>query len=243
MTATTTLKDQIRKLIEIQAIDADAFRLKADLRDKPAEIENYRLAFESKKTKLKQLEDALKLIQVTQKDLENDLRSKEDAISKSDVQLSLLKTNKEYQAKTLEIENIKADKSVIEEKILLGYDEIEAARRAVDAERVVVATYEKEFLSNKKSIEDQMAIWRDQLTVKESQRNRLTPDVRPDVLSRYERILNNKEGLGIVAVIADRSCGGCYMHLTEQLVNNIKKGEELVCCDACARILYLADEL
>lgn len=87
-----------------------------------------------------------------------------------------------------------------------------------------------------------MAIISDQLKVKESQRTRITPDVRPDYLSRYERVLKNKDGLGIVKVI-DHTCGGCFMHLTEQVLNELKKYEEIISCDQCARILYLADEL
>lgn len=239
---TTSIKDQLRKLVEIQNLDVDIYRFKTELRERPAEIEALRQEFEAKKATLKQLEEKLKAIQVRQKDLDNDLKSKDEGIAKADGSLSLLKTNKEYQAKLAEIENIKADKSIIEEKILMGFDEIEAARKAVEAERAVVAQYEKDFLAKKKEVEDAMAVATDQMKVKDSQRGRLTPDVRPDVLSRYERILQNKDGLGIVAV-KDGTCQGCYMHLTEQVLNQIKMADQLMACDMCARILYLPDEL
>lgn len=243
MTTSTTLKDQLRRLIELQNIDAEAFNLKRDLREKPAEIEVLKAEFEAKKATLKKLEDNLKVIQVAQKSLDNDIRSKDEAIVKADQSLSLLKTNKEYQAKLLEIENIKADKSIIEDKILAGFDEVEAARKAVEAEKAVVAQYEKEFNEKKKAVDEALAIAQDQLKVRESQRTRITPEVRPDILSRYERILNNKDGLAIVMVNDKNACGGCYMHLTEQRLNEIRRYDQLVNCDTCARIVYLADEL
>jgi len=236
------LKDQIRKLVELQVIDEEIFRFKRELRDKPVEVENLKKEFESQKINLKVLEDKLKTIQVRQKELELDLKVKEETIAKTDASLSLIKTNKEYQARLLEIENLKADKSLVEEKILLGFDEVDAARRALEAERSTVAQYEKEFYAKKKQVDDDMAVIGDQMKVKESQRIRITPQVRPDYLSRYERILNNKNGLGIVKV-ADHSCGGCFMHLTEQVLNELKKYEQIIACDMCARILYLADEL
>ena len=242
MTATTTLKDQLRRLVELQNFDVDIYTLKTQLRERPAEVEHLKTEFESKKIKLKQLEDKLKSIQVVQKDLDNDLKSKEDAILKADQGLSLLKTNKEYQARLLEIENIKADKSLIEEKILMGFDEVEAARKAVDAERAVVLQYEKDFQAKKKEVEDALAIAVDQIKVKESQRSRITPEVRPDILSRYERVMNNKEGIGI-APISGNNCGGCYMNATEHLLNQIRMYDQLVFCDNCARILYLPDDL
>ena len=236
------LKDQIRKLVDLQVMDEEIFRFKRELREKPAELEALKVEFESKKLKLKGLEDKLKAIQVVQRDLELDLKVKEEGISKADVSLALLKTNKEYQARLLEIENMKADKSIVEEKILLGYDEVDAARKALEAEKAAVIQYEKEFAARKKQIDEEVAIIGDRLKVKESQRSRIIPQVRPDYLSRYERILNNKNGLGIVKVI-DHTCGGCFMHLTEQVINELKKYEQIITCDMCARILYLADEL
>ncbi len=239
---TTSIKDQVKKLIELQTIDVEFYQLKAQVQEKPAEIAALKAEFETKKATLKTLEDKLKAILLKQKDYEGELKTKDEGILKADGQLLALKTNKEYQAKLMEIENIKADKSLIEEKILMGFDEIDAARKAVDAEKVVVSNFEKDFLAQQKKLEDEVAVANDQLKVKESQRNRLTPDVRPDILSRYERVLQNKEGLAIVAV-TNQACGGCYMHLTEQKVHQIKKDDQLVSCDQCARFLYLADEL
>jgi len=236
------LKEQIRKLVELQVMDEEIFRFKRELREKPAQVEAFKNEFESKKINLKGLEDKLKVIQVKQKESELDLKVKEETIAKTDASLSLIKTNKEYQARLLEIENLKADKSLVEEKILLGFDEVEAARKALETEKAVVTQYEKEFNAKKKQLDDDVAVIGDQLKVKESQRARIAPEVRPDLLSRYERVLKNKDGLGIVKV-ADHTCGGCFMHLTEQVLNELKKYEQIISCDQCARILYLADEL
>jgi hypothetical protein len=242
MVAGQNLKDQIRKLVELQVMDEEIFRFKRELREKPAQLEALKIDFESRKVKLKGLEDKLKAIQVVQKELELDLKVKEEGIARADASLGFLKTNKEYQARLLEIENMKADESIVEEKILLGYDEVDAARKALETEKIAVAQYEKEFYAQKKQVDDDMAIIGDRLKVKESQRARIAPQVRPDCLSRYERILKNKNGLGIVKVV-DHTCGGCFMHLTEQVLNDLKKYEEIIACDMCARILYLADEL
>ncbi|MDO8674995.1 MAG: C4-type zinc ribbon domain-containing protein [Candidatus Omnitrophota bacterium] len=239
---TISVKDQIKRLVELQAMDVEVYRFKVQLREKPAEIEALDAECEAKKAGLKQREEELKAIQLAQKNNEGELKVKEEAIVKADGQLLQLKTNKEYQIKLLEIESIKADKSLIEEKILLGFDQVEAARKAVEAERALVASHEKEFAVRKKKIEDDIAIAQDQMKVKESQRGRLTPDVRPDLLGRYERILENKEGLAIVPVV-DNACGGCFMHLTEQRIDQIKRSDQIVTCDMCARIVYLPDDL
>jgi len=242
MTNAASIKDQIKKLVDIQAVDVDVYRLRHELEEKPAELEALKAEFEAKKANLKKIEEQLKTLMLKQKEYEGDLKSKEELILKADGQLSQLKTNKEYSAKLLEIESIKADKSLAEEKILVGFDQMDAARKAMEAEKIVVAAEEKNYLAKKKEIDDVLAVAKDQLTVKESQRNRLTPDVRPDILSRYERLVQNKDGLGIVSV-KNQTCQGCFMHLTEQVMNKIKINEELMSCDMCARILYSEEDL
>ena len=47
------LKDQIRKLVELQIMDEEIFRFKRELREKPAELESLKVEFESKKVSLK----------------------------------------------------------------------------------------------------------------------------------------------------------------------------------------------
>ncbi len=73
-------------------------------------------------------------------------------------------------------------------------------------------------------------------------RKQVFPDVDKGILSRYERILENKEGLAIVP-LKDRSCGGCFMSIPDQVVNEIKMYEQLIFCEMCARILYLEDDV
>ena len=181
-----SIKSQIKKLVELQKIDVDIFSLKRELTEKPAFVEVLKKEFELKKTHLKELEDKLKTTQVDQKGKELDLKSKEDSITKADGSLSLLKNNKEYQAKLLEIENLKADKSIIEEKILLSYDDIEEARKKIDQEKLVVAREEKEYLEKKKQVEEFVALTQDKIKKMDIQRREISPGVNLEFLARYE---------------------------------------------------------
>src|ERR1041385_5344454 len=132
MVTSVSIKEQLKKLVELQKLDFDIYALKRDLEEKPAKVEEFKAQFEAQKATLKQLEEKLKSLQVDQKNLELYLKQKEDLIAKADQSLGLLKSNKEYQAKLYEIENFKADKSIIEEKLLLLFDSIEDVRKKID---------------------------------------------------------------------------------------------------------------
>ncbi|MDP2652705.1 MAG: C4-type zinc ribbon domain-containing protein [Candidatus Omnitrophota bacterium] len=237
-----TLIDQIRRLVSLQKIDVQIYNLKNELRDKPVLLKDLTSRFESKKAGLKALEEKLKAILVERKSFEMDLQSKEDAIVKSNAQLSLIKTNREYTAKLTEIEGIRADKSMAEEKILMSYDRADAVTAQINQEKAVLAEEEKKFAAQKKQIEDELKAIEEKVRSLDAQRGQIAPEVNKPLLSRYERILANKHGLAIVPV-AGMSCGGCYMNLPPQVINAIKMHDQMICCEMCTRILYLEDEM
>jgi predicted nucleic acid-binding Zn-ribbon protein len=239
----TSIKNLLKKLIELQKIDGEIFNCKKDLKEKPETLNVLDQEFQSKKAGLKELEDKLRALILQRKDIELQLKEKEDAIIKSNAQLSLLKTNKEYQTKLNEIESIKADKSILEEKILISYDQADTITAEINKEKAAVAEEEKKFAVQKKVIEDQIKVLEDRINVLDSQRKQYLPDIDPNYLAMYERVLNHKSGIAIVPYMEGNICGGCYMLLTPQMANAIKMYDQLITCEMCSRILYLEEDL
>ncbi|MBU0467720.1 MAG: hypothetical protein KKF78_05120 [Candidatus Omnitrophica bacterium] len=237
-----SVNDQIVKLVELQKIDYEIYDLKGQLEEKPALLEEKKELFEGKKAKLHELEEKLKTIQLGRKEQELELKVKEEGISKSNAQLSAIKTNKEYTAKISEIENIKADMSVIEDKILLSYEEFDRVNADVEKEKSNVAEEEKKYFSQKAEIEGEVKAIKDRIKVLESQKTQVGSEVDPAYLDMYEKILMRKNGLAIVPLNGS-ICGGCHLNVLPQEINNLKKKQELVYCEKCNRIIYLEEDL
>lgn len=238
----TSVKDQTKKLVELQKIDGDIYLFNKDLEEKPQVVQELKDEYESKKAKLNELEEKSKNLQVQRKDLELELQSKEDDIAKANTQLSDIKTNKEYTAKISEIESIKADKSIIEEKILVSYDETEAISAEIDKEKEVLAKEEKEYLDKKKEVDGEVVKIKEQIKTLEAQREKVLPDIEKTELARYERILKHKEGRAIVPVVSN-ACSGCHMNVTPQMINAIKMYDQMISCEMCNRLLYIEEDL
>jgi predicted nucleic acid-binding Zn-ribbon protein len=237
-----SVKDQLKKLVELQEIDSEIYLLQKELNEKPVYIESLKQKYEDKKSGLKKLEERLKAIQVERKSHELELQTKENDLTKANTQLSQLKTNREYQAKLVEIENLKADKSIIEEKILLLFDEADGVSASIEKEKGFLFQEEKKYLDEKKQVDDAIKEIQEKLTVLQMKRSQVIPEIEKVYLNRYERILENKDGLAIVAVKGS-ACGGCFMAVPDQIINELKMHDKLIFCEMCARILYLEDDL
>lgn len=242
VTENVMIRDQIKKLIELQKVDSEIHDLKVDLKEKPELIAQLKGEFEKNRALLSGLEEKLKRIQLDRKNLELELKTKEEGITKANAKLSEIKTNKEYSAKLSEIESIKADKSIFEEKILVSYDAADAVQKEIDREKAVVGEQEKVFLSKRRKVEDEVRLMEDRIKVLGSQRKQALDGIDPNCLGRYERILQHKDGLAI-APLKGNSCGGCFMNVTQQQINAIKMHDQLVVCEMCQRILYIEDDL
>ncbi|HNV23918.1 MAG TPA: C4-type zinc ribbon domain-containing protein [Candidatus Omnitrophota bacterium] len=240
--ADTHIKQQMVKLIELQKIDSQIFDFNRHLAEKPKEVEALKIQFESKKTKLNQLEESLKKVQLVRRDLEVDMKSKEEQIAKANTQLSLIKTNKEYTAKISEIESMKADKSIIEEKILLSYDDADKIQADINQEKQIVAQEEKKYLDRKKEVEDYIKDVEHKINQLKTNRQLIVPQVDKEILIRYEKILKHKEGIAVVPM-KGAVCGGCFMNLQPQRINEIKAAQSLIECDMCSCILYSEENI
>lgn len=238
---TVDLKSQITSLLELQKLDTEIYTLQAEKASKPQEIKGLEAAFEEKKKHLADLEKKSLDLQKQRKDRELDLASKEENIKKLQGQLYTLKTNKEYSAMLQQINDAKADASLVEDKILESMDEVEKSKADMEKEKQRLKEEENVFVGQKKKVEERVKQIDDRLAQLDAQRKQLTPGVDRKILSQYERILSSRDGLAIVTV-KDNSCKGCNMFVPPQVINLIKMYERIITCEVCNRILYIPDE-
>ena len=96
---------------------------------------------------------------------------------------------------------------------------------------------EKELAEKRAGIDKEVSEKKKQVDALLKKELKLTENLDPEVVYKFERILRNKMGLGIVA-IKGNVCMGCHMILPVQFSNNVRLGEEFVFCPYCSRILY-----
>ena len=238
--ATIALKTQIIGLVKLQELDSEIYGLENELVAKPLEVKAIEASFEAKKQGLVALEKKSLDLQKQRKEKELELASNAETVKKLQGQLYSLKTNKEFQVMQQQISDTKADGSVIEEKILISFEESDKINAQVQEENAKLKNEERIFLEQKKSIEARIQDINSRLSQLGAQRKQVIPDIDPKMLMEYEKILHSRDGLAIVTV-KDNSCGGCHMLVPPQVINLIKMYEHIITCEVCNRILYIKE--
>lgn len=231
------IAQQIDKLIDLQAVDAVIYKLKAEKQQKPLWIEQLKLQFEDEKKAAEDAKNSFKQLQVKKKEKEIELEIKETGIKKLNVQLYQLKTNKEYEAMQQQIGLAHADCSVLEEDILKLMDAIEQEEKNVSKKQKEIEQKQQEINAQIKQIEQQISVIEADLLKEEEKRKAIAFDVDHKILSHYERILEGKDGFAM-APIVEHTCGGCHMQLPPQVINEIRLKQDIIYCHICSRMLY-----
>ncbi|MDD5269765.1 MAG: C4-type zinc ribbon domain-containing protein [Candidatus Omnitrophica bacterium] len=235
------VEEQIGHLKKLQAVDGDIFRLRRERASKPKLIEDLEVRRNDEQAAVRGIEEKIKANQVKRKQRELDLQAKEDGVKKLQAQLYQLKTNKEYQAMQQEIEGHKADKSRVEDDILMLMEEADTLNQGLAKEKALFADAEKHLNEDKKVIEDEIVALDKRIAELEAERAAAAGQVDRKVLAHYDKVLSGRDGVAIVAV-KDNACQGCFMNLPPQMINEIKMNDKVITCESCARILYIEKE-
>lgn len=238
----TSLKEELAKLKDLQAVDTQLLNVRREAEEeKPALIAKLKQECEAKKEKLRAWEEKLKAAQLKRKDKELKLKTEEENIKKATAQLYQLKTNKEYKAKLNEIESLKGNVSLLEEEILRAMDEAGAVEQETNSEKQYVQRIEREFQEKEAALRKEIEELNVQIRILADKRKALAVHVPKEILALYEDILKNRGGLAVVPV-RNNSCGGCYLRVTHQAINEIRMYSELIRCSSCARLLYVEED-
>ncbi|MCM8830907.1 MAG: C4-type zinc ribbon domain-containing protein [Candidatus Omnitrophica bacterium] len=239
------LKIELAKLVHLQELDLEIYRLKDEKENNiPTQLKQLQSQLENEKQKLVSFEQNLKDLQVKRKNKEIDLATKEETIKKAQVQLYQLKTNKEYQAKLAEIASIKADVSVLEEEVLKILDEIEKAEKKYADEKEKFLNEEKKIKEEQDRLNARINQINSKILQLNEQRSIKIKEINPNILAKYEKLLNTRQGIAMAAVdIENENCKVCNMRVTAQQINEIKMYKELVFCENCVRILYIPEDV
>src|SRR5262249_4345296 len=105
-----------------------------------------------------------------------------------------------------------------------------------------------EIESRRSEIDQQVREW-DEAAIANQQRLDLLISERgprldalgPVARSEYERLSKMRSGLAL-AEARDYSCLACRMKIRPQIFNDIRRGDSIITCESCSRILYFKAE-
>lgn len=230
------MKKRIETLIQLQAIDTRLDDLKLQKGDLPNLIEQIEQELEEVATQIEEINQKLSHLNENRRMFEKEIEASKKMLEKFEGQLYQVKTNREYDAISSEIETKKSQIGNLENKILQTYDEETELKKQLEELSEKKQQMEKQFKEYKKELDEISQSTKAEEEKLLAEREALTKMMDKSWLQRYERIRKAKGGIA-VAPIERNSCGGCFSAIPPQRIVEIRESNRIYTCDFCGRIL------
>ncbi len=152
-------------------------------------------------------------------------------------QVELITVQREFDSLKKEIDEC----SKKEQNYLRSFNQksavLEEQKAKLEISEEFLQSQEEELKELKKQSEVDLKTLDETLIRKKIERDTLCKDLPQNLLFKFERIIKNKDGIGVVA-LHGIICQGCHMELPQQFANIVRKNEDINFCPYCSRILY-----
>jgi len=170
-------------------------------------------------------------------DLRNRLAEAEMSREKAEKNMDAVSTQREYEALDKEIKDASEKEQQYRKDLQQRERSLYELDEQIKQQTALIEQQEKELEERRKKIEEEISDKQKQIDALRKKENKLTENLDSEMVFKFERIIKNKMGIGIVA-IKGNVCMGCHMILPVQFANEVRIGEEYVFCPYCSRILY-----
>lgn len=193
--------------------------------------------YQQAKLELARGEKKLEELQKLRRDLDRELQVEQEALTRYQGQLMLVKNQQQYAAAWKEIDTARKTLKELEDAALARMQEIEEVEQQLAAGRSALEPVEQEHREAyerwQASLGDQRAR-ADELKAKIAS---LEPGIPKPLLQEFHRIRSQRNGLAVARVLGS-SCEGCRVTVRPAVAQQLRRGE-LMRCEGCRRILYL----
>ncbi len=232
---------KLNVILEIQEFDIKMIRLMKLKKTRKNELEEIDALKKNLRQKIVDKESETQEIKLETTSYEDTIKEIKEKIKRYESQQEQVKKIEEFNALNQEISRADRERANLEHKLNAASDQLMAEEELLTT---LQSTYDST-TENSKALEEEILsnineVNKEGATLK-VQRDALTPKAEAEIFGIYEKLINNKRDRVVVAV-SNRCCSGCHIALTAQQENLVRKGERIVFCEHCSRILYWAAE-
>jgi predicted nucleic acid-binding Zn-ribbon protein len=148
------------------------------------------------------------------------------------------KKQDEYTAAIREADSARKQISTLETQILEQLEQLEQAEAALKERADEIASLNSDREARLKAFDEESATIGERLAAARKERDEVFANLPKQMSGLYTRIKSRIRDGVAVAEARNRSCSACFMSLRPQVMAEIRRGEEVLTCDNCGRILY-----
>lgn len=230
------MHSDVKAAIRLQEADNEAAELTKEIAALPKHIASIENKLAGALRRLEVDKAALLANGKERKRLEGEIQIQNQKISKLRDQMLAAKNNDQYRAFQNEIEFCEAEIRKHEDRILELMSESDPLDKNVKAAEATLAEEKKQVEAEKLLAREKTAADEKALAEVRTRRGGIAAEITPSILNNYERLRKARRGIAVAEVI-DGRCTACHIAVRPQFMQELRRGDKVMCCESCGRIL------
>jgi predicted nucleic acid-binding Zn-ribbon protein len=231
------LKEKMKLLINLQDFDTRMGYILAKKEEGPKKIERLEQRLTDVEMELAEETRQIEAFTRNRREMEQRIEDAENKLKKSNIKLSSIKSNKEYDAAMKEIDDLQKAKFLLEEKAIIMMEQLEALEANCAAGREKAAEMRRQFEMDRDAVTRSIKALEQDLHALQQERLGVSRAVDAGLLKRYDTLRERRGGIAVSPVIQG-VCQTCHIRIPPQEFNELIRGDQLMSCPHCARIIY-----
>ena len=230
------MEHKLKLLYSLQQVDShlqEVLELKGDL---PSVVADLQTRVNELKAKIKELNEFIKKSRMDRDTTDVEIIELTEKIDKYKSQQLQVKSNKQYDALTKEIEVAEERSTSLEKRMAETEGKMQVAKADIEALTAQLEEATGDLEEKQKELREVNKEHEKEELKLQHEREKLLIRIDKADLERYVRIKNAKGGKAIVP-IKRGSCGGCYNRVPPQKILEIRQNQKFFVCEHCGRIL------
>jgi hypothetical protein len=228
-------------LIQLQECDNRIGKILQAKEQAPLKIQKLEDELRAVENQFKAEDDQLETFRKDRRQLEREIQELDGKIEKSSTKLTQIKSNKEYTAALKEIDDLKTIKFQTEEKAIQMMETAEELEGKCKGHKDEIKTRRTQCDKHKEAIRQELLALEKDLEALQKERNQLCCNFDQVLLKKYSFLRERKGGLALSSVVTG-VCQTCHMGIPPQKFNELIRGNDLMTCPHCNRIIYWGDD-
>ncbi len=231
------MKEEIAQLVSLQDIDLEIDKIDNEIKQEQEALDERIKKLAEKEAHINDLTTTIDQLEKERRTLEDEMSDKMAYVKERQSKMMQVQTSREQTALLKEIEDGKKNAKENEERIVELLERVEKLnaeaaeeKNLLKAEKALVA---EETEKVRKAIEDINKGKKEKAALREKH----AANIKSRLLKKYSTLRKHRNGLAVVNV-DEGVCQGCFMSLPPQQFNLLLKGDQMLDCPVCQRIIY-----
>lgn len=235
------MKDKICLLIQLQHCDNRINVVRKRKEEGPLKIQKAEADLKRAEQAVAEERERLDTLKTERRKIEQEVKELDGKIEKSTNKLSQIKSNKEYTAGLKEIDDLKRAKFITEDKIIAVMERIDQMEQGTARQDSTLTELRTETEKTRQKVLAEMAELEKELSGLEERKQDYIKGMDADLLKKYLFLHERRNGLALSAVVTG-VCQTCHLGIPPQKFNELIRGNALMTCPHCHRIMYWGDD-